>query len=166
MKEIFLFHFKEMSENVILLIQQAIVTCQSQFSFRHIIFNIHVYFLLSDNNCTFPAALAEKCRPSASTICSVYSLRVFKWCIFSVLDKGEQCVMVLCGDQYEIKQDQAPPLSTLQYSNKIMGPAHHICTATDKLSNAVKTPRPDTNPFYFEVFKLRNYKRGLHAFIV
>ena len=55
---------------------------------------------------------------------------------------------------------------TLQYSNKIMGPAHHICTATDKLSNAVKTPRPDTNPFYFEVFKLRNYKRGLHAFIV
>ena len=49
---------------------------------------IHVYFLLSDNNCTCPA-LAEKCRPPAAAICSVYSLRVFKWCIFSVLDKGE-----------------------------------------------------------------------------
>ena len=47
-----------------------------------------------------------------------------------------------------------------------MGPAHHICTATDKLSNAVKTPRLDTNPFYFEVFKLRNYKRGLRDFII
>ena len=40
---------------------------------------IHVYFLLSDNNCTCPAALAEKCRPSAACkayVCSsgVYSL--------------------------------------------------------------------------------------------